>query len=107
MSKPTPDIGELTIDASSVTAAFLWPIGATLELAAGSYFYPIAAIAAAYVAGGMVPFWRASFPAFVRGYAAGGAVYGLSVYSRTDKYAKNAGNLAKALGVFAAAGVSS
>lgn len=101
------DLGELTVDASSIAAAFLWPIGATLELAAGSYMYPIAAIAAAYVAGGMVPFWRASFPAFVRGYAAGGAVYGLAVYYRTDKYAKQAGNLTKALGAFAAAGVHS
>lgn len=85
------EYGEKTIEAAAISAGFLWPVGVTLELFAGSFMYPLAAIGAAFVAGGMQPFWRVGFQTFLRGYLAGGAVYGASVYYRTDKYASGVG----------------
>jgi len=81
--------GEKTIEAAAITAAFLWPIGVTLELASGSYMWPAAAIGAALLVGGGRPFWAVPFRTFIRGYVAGGAVYGMGMYNRTDQYAPN------------------
>lgn len=80
-------VGEKTIEAAAISGAFLWPIGVTLELYSGSYMWPAAAIGAALLVGGGRPFWAVPFQTFLRGYLAGGAVYGIGIYTRTDKYA--------------------
>lgn len=95
--------GESTIKGGAVIAGFLWPAIATMELAAGSYLYPLAAFAGAYVAGGMRPFWQAEFRQFLHGYLAGGAIYGGSVYVRTDKFAGSVGGAESWIAKFIAA----
>lgn len=67
---------------AGVTAFFLWPIPATVEMLTGENFiWPVAALISAKLIGQTWP-WEATFPEFFKGYIAGGTVYATSLYMR-------------------------